>query len=880
VPTRKAAGFVLQLFGVCVLLFIPGLGGHPSAERPAAAAVPSPHAVLGFEPGEDYTLADFRQLREYFRRLDAASERVLVRVAGHSTEGNEMLVAIISSEANLARLERYRDISRRLALVRGVTDAEARALAHEGKAVVWIDSGLHASEVATAQHAIRLAHDVATDESLEMQAVRDNVLLVLAPCINPDGMNMVVDWYRRTLRTPHQDSAMPWLYQKYVGHDNNRDGYMQTQKETQVVNRLLFADWLPQIMYNQHQGTYPPRIFVPPFPDPVNPNIDPQIVRGVDLVGGAMQHRFEREGKNGVISRYAFSIWYNGSVRTTSYFHNIIGSLTETGHASATPFTYDAARFPRTLSNGVATLVPSVTYPNPWKGGTLRLHDAVEYMLTGSLAVLEVAAKYRERFLYGIYQVGARQIAKGQTEAPVAYIVPTLQHDGPASLAFIGTLMKGSIEVHRASRPFVADGISYPAGTHVVLLAQPFRPFAKDLFEPQSYPDLRTHAGGPPLPPYDVAGWTLSYQMGVQAVAVARTFDTTGLVQLDSAPEARGEVDAPRRSNTWGYVIDPAANVTAIAVNRLLARGAQVARLAASFSPRPGVTVQAGAWVVTRGAHSDGLVPELAGTLGLRTWSLDRAPAHRLVPIRARRIGLYKSWVANMDEGWTRWLLEQHEFPYKTVIDRDIRAGDLRQRFDVIVLPHQSASVIIRGHEDSVPAGREGPSNPVPPEYQGGIGEAGVEALKRFVDDGGTLVTLDEASDLVLERFGGVFARISNVTRGLDRTVFYCPGSVLRLDVDTSQPVAWGMPSETAAYFQGSRAFDTADASAQSIARYASTDGVLMSGWLLGADRIARRQAALDVSFGSGRVILFGFRPQFRAQPHATFKLLFNALLN
>jgi hypothetical protein len=888
VPTRKAAGFILQLLGICGLLFVPGLGGHPSAERPADRVVPTPRAVLGFEPGDDYTLADFRQLREYFQRLDAASDRVQLQVAGHSTERNEMLVAIISSEANLARLERYRDISRRLALVRGVTDAEARALAREGKAVVWIDSGLHASEVATSQHAIRLAHQVATDESPEMQAVRDNVLLVLAPCINPDGMNMVVDWYRRTLRTPHQDSAMPWLYQKYVGHDNNRDAYMQTQKETQVINRLLFAEWLPQIMYNQHQGTYPPRMFVPPFPDPVNPNIDPQIVRGVDLVGGAMQHRFEREGKNGVISRYAFSIWYNGSVRTTSYFHNIIGILTETGHASATPYTYDASRFPPTLSNGVATLAPSVTYPNPWKGGTLHLRDAVEYMLTGSLAVLEVAAKYRERFLYGTYQVGARQIAKGQTEAPVAYVIPIAQHDRSASLAFIGTLMKGGIEVHRAARPFAADAIPYPEGTHVVLLAQPFRPFAKDLLERQSYPDLRTHADGPPLPPYDVAGWTLSYQMGIQAVPVAKAFDTTGLVRLDSPPGAKGDIDEVPGSTVWGYLIDPAANVAAIAVNRLLARGAVIHRLAAPFSPRPAVTVQAGGWLVKSGtkpgakrdAQSAHLVRDLTGSLGLRTWSLDRAPAQRLVPIRPRRIGLYKSWVANMDEGWTRWLLEQYEFPYTTLVDRDIRGGELRQRVDVIILPHQSSSGIVRGHEASVTAGRDGPSNPVPPEYQGGIGDPGLEALKRFVDEGGTLVALDGASDVALERFGGVFRRISNVTDGLDRTIFYCPGSVLRLQVEIREPVAWGMASESPAYFQGSRAFDTADPSVRSIARYASADAVLMSGWLLGADRIARRHAALDVPFGAGHVVLFGFRPQFRAQPHATFKLLFNALFN
>ena len=880
VPTRKSAGFILQLLGICGLLFVPALGGHPSAERLVDGVVPSPRAVLGFEPGDDYTLADFRQLRDYFQRLDAASDRVQLRVAGHSTEGNEMLIAIISSEANLARLERYRDISRRLALVRGVTDVEARALAREGKAVVWIDSGLHASEVATSQHAIRLAHQVATEESPEMQAVRDNVLLVLAPCINPDGMNMVVDWYRRTLRTPHQDSPMPWLYQKYVGHDNNRDGYMQTQKETQVVNRLLFAEWLPQIMYNQHQGTYPPRIFVPPFPDPVNPNIDPQIVRGVDLVGGAMQDRFEREGKDGVISRYAFSIWYNGSIRTTSYFHNIIGILTETGHASATPYTYDASRFPPTLSNGVATLAPSVTYPNPWKGGTLHLRDAVEYMLTGSLAVLEVAAKYRERFLYGTYQVGARQIAKGHTEAPVAYVIPIAQHDRPASLTFIGTLMKGGIDVHRAVRPFVADTIPYPEGTHVVLLAQPFRPFAKDLLERQSYPDLRAHANGPPLPPYDVAGWTLSYQMGVQAVPVSKAFDTTALARLDSAPGAEGEVDEARGSTVWGYLIDPAANVAAIAVNRLLARGVVVRRLASPFSPRPALTVQAGAWVVRRSAQSGNFVRELTRSLGLRTWSLDRAPAQRLVPIRARRIGLYKSWVANMDEGWTRWLLEQYEFSYTSLADHDIRAGELRQRFDVIILPHQSPNDIVRGHDAVVPAQREGPSNPVPPEYQGGIGDVGLEALKRFVTDGGTLVALDEASDLALERFGGVFGQIRNVTRGLDRTIFYCPGSVLRLHVEISEPGGWGMPSETPAYFQGSRAFDTANPSVRSIARYASTDDVLMSGWLLGGDRIASRHAALDVPFGSGRVVLFGFRPQFRAQPHATFKLLFNALLN
>ena len=468
-----------------VAALVLGRASSPVAQQ----TVPTPRDVLGFTPGDDYKLADFRQLQSYFQTLDAASDRVTVYSAGKSTEGNDMLVALISSEANLARADHYRDISKKLAYVRGVGPDAARALARDGKAVVWIDNGLHASEVATAQHAFLLAHRVATEESAEMREIRDNVILVLLPTVNPDGMNLVVDWYRKHLNSPNQDSPMPWLYQKYIGHDNNRDAYMQTQAETRVVNTLLYKEWLPQIMYNQHQaGWPPPRMFVPPFPDPFNPNIDPQVIRGIDLVGGAMLARFERERKPGVVSRYQFSTWYNGSIRTAAYFHNMIGILTETWHPSATPFTYDAKRFPREFDNGVSVTEPSTSYPSPWLGGTVHLADAVDYMLTGSLAVLQVAAKYREQFLLGIYQIGARQIEKGTTESPVAYLIPPTQHDPTAAALFVETLMRGAVEVQRAEGPFSADGTLYPAGTWVVRMDQPFRPFAKDLFEPQRYP--------------------------------------------------------------------------------------------------------------------------------------------------------------------------------------------------------------------------------------------------------------------------------------------------------------------------------------------------------------------------------------------------------
>ena len=855
-------------FLFAVLLIAITIGLVTSARQ---QAVPTPRDVLGFTPGDDYKLADFNQLRSYFEKLDAASDRVMLMSAGKSTEGRDMLVAVISSEANLAKLEHYRDIARRMARVRGVTDTEAQSLAREGKAVVWIDNGLHASEVATAQHALLLGWRVATEESPEMQAIRDNVILVLLPTINPDGLDLVVDWYRRTLGTPYQDSPMPWLYQKYVGHDNNRDFYMQTQEETRIVNRLLYRDWLPQIMYNQHQGTWPPRMFVPPFPDPFNPNIDPQIMRGIDLVGGAMLYRFERERKDGIVSRHEFSTWFNGSVRTASYFHNIIGILTETGHASATPFTYSSTDFPPVLSNGTPTLEPTTSYPNPWKGGTLHLRDAVDYMLTGSLAVLDVAAKYREQLLYGIYQVGARQIEKGRSESPVAYLVPPSQHDAPAAATFIETLMRGAIDVDVADAPFMADGRQYPAGTWVVRLDQPFRAFAKDLFEAQRYPDLRSSPGGKPIPPYDTAGWTLAFQMGVDAVAVAKPFDAR-LTRLTAFPKVRGgvfdEKGRPRPARGGRiYALSASRNNSAALVRRLLAADVQMRQTAdGSYLAAP------------RSRAETGALNEAAEMLGVdarRVAKSSRAGARLLRPAR---IGMYRSWIANMDEGWIRWLLEQYGFTYTTLRNQDIRAGNLRSRVDVVLLPAQSAEDIFDGHGATAPA-RNGPTGPVPPDFRGGIGSEGVGALKQFVEEGGRLVAFDAATDLVLERFGGIFARIRNPIARLDQSTFYCPGSVLRIDVDATRPDAYGMPSSAAAFFAESRAFETDDPSVVTLARYAPANRLLMSGWLLGADRLGGRQAALDVSLGKGHVTLFGFRPHYRAQSHGTFKLLFNTLV-
>jgi hypothetical protein len=825
-----------------------------------AEQVPHPRDVLGFTPGDDYRIADFSQMQQYFRQLDRASDRVQLTSAGTSTEGNDILVAVISSPQNLARVDHYKDIARRLAYARGVSDEEARRLASQGKAIVWIDNGLHAAETAHAQHAFLLAHRVATEETEEMREIRDNAILVLLPCVNPEGLDLVADWYRKTVGTPHQDSPMPWLFNTYVGYGNNRDFFMQTQVETQLINRLLYFEWLPQIMYNQHQGFYPTRIFVPPFPDPFNPNIDPGVIRGIELIGAAMQHRFEQEGKEGVISRYGFSSWYNGSLRTTTYFHNMIGILTETTHDSPSPFYYDPAAFPDEFANGWSTREPSTNYSRPWKGDTLHFRDALDYMLTGSLGVLDAAAKHREDLLYGVYQMGARQIELGRTEPPVAYVIPPAQHDPPVAAKFIEILMKGGIQVHRADASFTADGRDFPAGSYVVLLAQPFRPFAKDLLEPQRYPDIRRYPGGPPVPPYDNAGWTLSQQMGIRTFSIARPIDAD-LAELEEYPRVRGDVHGEAR---FGYALDPRRNNTFIAVNRLLGDGHQLFRATDSLS-LAGASYPPGAFVVTQRDGLAATLEPLAAELGLDVRGVNARPAGELIELRQPKIGLW-------------FVLDRHEFPYSSVFNAGIRAGDLRSRFDVIVIPSQDLSDIIGGYRLGRRQFGVVHQNLPPSEYQGGIESDGVAALQDFVESGGTLVLVDRAADLAITGFG---LPVRNALENLPQESFFGPGSIVGVTSNTTHPIAYGMTEDGAGYFRKSRAyeFDATVGRIQSVVRYASRDLLKSgSGWLLGEEHLAGRAAVLDIPLGNGRVIMLGFPAYFRAQPHGTFKLLFNSL--
>ncbi len=847
--------------------FLCAVLAHVVAASAAAQAVPHPREVFGFEPGADYKLASNAQIVEYFERLDAASDRVSVVQIGESVKGRPMLLAFISSAENVRQLDRWRHVSEWLARARDLDDAAARRLAEEGRAIVWIDGGLHGTEVAGAQHSPLLAWRVATEETPEMRQIRDEVVLLLMPVMNPDGLDIVKAWYERTLDTPFQDTRPPILYHHYVGHDNNRDWYMITMPETKAVARVLYEQWYPQIVYNQHQtAPFPARIFTPPFADPVNPNIAPLVVRGVNQVGIAMGDRFTELGMSGAISRTRFDMWWNGGMRTAPYFHNMVGILTETAHASPTPRDYDPASFPEFFGGTtIRTDHPSVFYPDPWQGGHFGLRDAVDYMVEGALATLDIAAELKEDWLYNIYVMGRDAIAAAADEGPFAYVIPADQWNPREAVNMVNVLRRGGVEVHRATRSFRAGGTEYGEGSYIVYGGQAFRPHVTDLLEPQVYPDMRLYPDGPPDTPYDLTGWTLPLQMHVRTDAVRERFEAR-TEPVDRAVVAPGEVTGRAR---WGWALSHRPTASAIAVNRLLAAGVEVAWAAAPFGAgRTGF--DAGDILVRRGEGTETQVRALAADLGVDFVGLDEAPAELHV-LQPPRIGLYKSWRANMDEGWTRFVLERYEFPVDTLHDADIRSGDL-SRYHAIVLPDQGATSILHGHRPGT----------MPEEYTGGLGLEGAAALKRYVEGGGTVVALDGASDFAIQQFG---LPVRTTTEGIPSSEFFVPGTLVRTTVDTSHPIGYGMPREAAAFFVRSSAFATLrprpgaeGPSARVVARYADED-VLMSGWALGEDRyLAGRAAVVQVPLGAGDVVLFGFRPQFRAQPRATFKLFFNAL--
>jgi hypothetical protein len=821
-----------------------------------AKNVPTPASVLGWEPCSDYKLATYEQIADYYRKLDKASDRMRLVEIGKTEEGRPQLMAIISSEQNLEpkNLERYRQISARLSRAQGLTDAQARTLSAEGKTIAWVDFGIHSTEVASSQTAPLFAYRLVTDESQKAKRIRDDVITLVVPNMNPDGTTEVADWYMQHLGTPYRDTTYPWLYEKYAGHDDNRDWYMYNLAETRNIGDQLYHQWFPQLIHNTHQtAAFPARIFVPPFKDPTNPNIPPEVTRGVNLVGSAMTQQLELEGKTGAVSRQQYDAWWNGGMRSVPQYHNMIGLLTETAHASATPAYYDKSTFPKTFPDGTSTVDPSTFYPSPYQGGEWHLRDSCEYINTASWAMLDIASEKRQDWLYGGYTTGQRQIKAGGTET---YVIPSDQTDVPTAVKMVNALRWEGIEVEQATAPFTVGTKTYPAGSFIVRAAQAYRPAVVDLLNPQVYPDRRQYPGGPPEKPYDIAGWTLPMQMGVTVDKHQEAFQAATAPVTWANPPA-GSVEA---APGYAFAFDPRVNDSATAVNSLLAAGQTVRRATTAVKTRTG-ELPAGAFLVDPSAA--GPVTQQASRLGLKVAAVDAEPA-KVAALKAPRVALYKAVGGNADEGWTRYIFERFGFGYSSLLDADIRKGDLRSKYDAIVLPDASYAAMRDGKK----------AGSYPEDLTGGMTAAGVDNLKKFVEDGGTLITLNQASELPIKAFN---LPITDVTAGVSSDKYYVPGSILKTTVDNTDPLAYGLPSEISAFASASPAFTVDGDGVRTVAKYPGSD-LLKSGWLLGENVIAGRADVLDAKLSKGDVVILGFKPQHRAQSHGTYKLLFNAL--
>jgi len=817
-----------------------------------AGALPAqmqlPEDFLGFEVGTDRKLADMYQILEYFQKLDWASDRVAVDEVGKTTMGNPFIVAVITSEANHRDLEKYRMIQQRLADPRGLDSGEAQRMIREGRAVVMINCSIHATEVGASQMSMRLAYDLASRDDPDTRRILDNVILLLIPMHNPDGTQMVVEWYREHLGTKFEGSRMPWLYHKYVGHDNNRDWFMFTQVETQHTIKVHNA-WHPQVIVDMHQmGRTGARLFVPPFVDPYEPNIDPILRQQVAMMGTFIAAELTAQGKAGVMHSYGFDAWT--PARAYHHYHGGIRILTEAASVRvATPITVSPDR----LSTSVRE--ESVRMPLPWKGGEWTLRDIVEYDYAAAIAALTNAAGLRENWVRNYSRIFVKAV--NRTGPPFAYVIPQGQRDLATAIKMLNILKMGGVEVHRAESAFTADGYTYPAGSYVVFMAQPFGGFAKTLLERQVYPEIRETPGGPLKTPYDVVGHTLPLLMGVDAVKVDKAFQAdTRLLPTIARPEGRVEAAEGAYGYAWGH----ASNDDIVALNRLLRSGKSILWSALEFESA-GRAYPAGTMLVE---DTPGLLAELNAIvrdLHVDFIALRTRPAVPTYTIDPPRLGVYKSWTASMDEGWTRFVLEQFEFPYKSVTNSDIRKGGLGSDFDVIILPDMGDGTIRNGLSEGS----------LPEKYTGGIGDVGVKNIRAFIQGGGALITLNSAADFALK---SLHLGVENVAAGKRRQEFFIPGSLLKVIHDPTHPIAFGYDRDAAIFFRRSPVFAAGEG--HSVLRYPAHS--LLSGWVTGEEFLVNRSALLDVPFGKGRVILIGFPAQYRSQSHGSFRYLFNAI--
>jgi hypothetical protein len=844
-----------------------------AAAKESVEQITSPEDAFGFKPGTDKKLADWTQLTAYFQKLASESERVRYADLGKTTEGRPFVAVTISSADNIAHLKDYQEIQRRLADPRITTPEQAKGLIARGKTVLVVTCNVHSTEIASSQSATEFAYRLATGDTPEIRGILQNVIIVLVPSLNPDGEQLVVDWYKKYLGTPYEGAAPVVLWHHYVGHDDNRDWASFTQVETRLAVEKVINPWHPQILYDLHQmGSAGPRIYLPPFVDPIDPNLDPLLISSINALGVNTALEISSTGKKGVLVDGVYDLW--SPERNYIVYHNGLRVLTESASVNiATPINIPFDRLDRGI--GYDAKVSAWNFPDPWPGGEWHLGDIVDYQLAAFFSIANNAAVNRERYLTNFYKVGVNAVER--KSGPYAYVVPADQPDPAATARLVNTLRIADVDVEKATADFDADGKHYTKGSYIVSLHQPYSSFAKTLLEIQHYPDIREYPGGPPQRPYDVTAQTLPLLLGVNAVEVKDAFTAQG--------ETVGRVEVPEghfkeSASAAGYLLPDTTNSDLYALFTLLKGNVKAYRL--TTGPDPGTIY------IPQQSGVAAKLSVVAQKFPVDITPAASAPQGNALAVTLPRIALYQSWVASMDEGWTRFIFDQNGIPYTRVVDADIRKGDLNSHFDVIVLPDNSPGAITSGRGGAgrgANGGAAGAPNTVaasgggeegggiPPEFAGGLGPTGVANLDAFAQAGGTIVTLNKASQVYAKK-GGV---VTNAIDSVDRKDFYVPGSILQVSVDTSNPIAFGSTPTIPVWFETGPSFNVSG-DAKAIATYTS-EQPLLSGWILGGEHLNGTAAIAEEPVGKGRIVLFGIRPQYRAQSEVTYKFLFNSLL-
>ena len=844
-----------------------------------AERVERPESFFGFRLGDDRKMARWDRIAEYFYLLNQQSENIRVVNLGPSTENNPFLLAIITSADNLANLEELREVNGRIADPRGLSASEIDGLVEKGKVVVCQSMGLHASEIAATQMAPQLAYDLVTGEDEATKNILENVIFLMVPCFNPDGQVMVTDWYEEHLGTEFEGCDLPWLYHSYCGHDNNRDAIMLNLVESRYMARIMFQDWHPHVFQDHHEmGEYQPRLFVCPYCEPIHPHADPLIWREINWYGAHMVYKLEEAGHQGVISGAMFPAWYHMGFHWLGNYHNIASLLTETARAKlATPLYVHPHQLRGEDGNTLHTLPhykPQTNFPNPWPGGWWRLRDMVDQQRVAATGIMDIAARCRETVLRNAAQKALHQTQRGLEDDSAGFFIRPDQHDPQVAAGLVNALLRQGIDVQRTRTRTTVGSRVYPAGTWFVSNAQPKRGVVKTLLERTFWPDdaWARKADGSPTRIFDTTTDTLAEMMGVRAEPAEAPHAAldAGSLNLDPVIESVPATGAVTGDGAHGMAVDPRHNAAFGAVNRLLASGAEIVRTAEPLSVG-GRGLPAGAFVVggIDQAEAEGIVRD-TGAAGYRL----EEPVEG-GPLKPPRIAMYQRyWGGNMPEGWTRMTLEQSGFPYRTVRDADIR-GDLRDHCDVFILPDDTMDMMA-GTEQEIE--RRLKTEPQPGKYRSALGEAEIEAIGEFVEKGGTLAAVSRACRLPIEKFG---LHVTDVSAGLPESDFFCPGSMLRIRVDATHPLGYGMPDRALVMHRNCPVYSINPSHYNDryevVAAYPGKD-VLESGWLIGEEHIAGKPAMISVRRGEGRIVLYGFQVNFRNQTQGTFKLLFNAL--